>query len=395
MSIDGTLEPLPPGSVVGILGGGQLGRMLAMAAARLGIRCHVYRPGDERPAAQVAETTTVAAYEDTAALDAFAAAVDVVTYEFENVPSETAAYLDERVPVRPSPEALGVCQDRLREKRFLADAGVATARFAEVDSLAALEDAVARIVPPAVLKTRRFGYDGKGQAFLRRAEDAEDAWTAIAGQPAILESFVAFDREISVIVARGLDGETAAYDPARNVHEHHILAHSIVPAGIADALAREANRLAERVVTRLDYVGVMGVEMFVTAAGEPRLLVNELAPRVHNSGHWTLDACAVSQFEQHIRAICGWPLASPARHHDAVMDNLLGDAAGRWQDLAAAADTALHLYGKREMTAGRKMGHVTRLYPLGHGHERRGDGDARIAPGLGGDERAIWRKGIT
>jgi len=359
--------PLPPGSVVGILGGGQLGRMLSLAAARLGIRCHVYRADEERPASQVAETTTAAAYEDTAALDAFAAAVDVVTYEFENVPGETAAYLNERVPVRPSPAALHICQNRLREKRFLADAGVVTARFAVVDSLDMLKDAIATIGPPAVLKTRRGGYDGKGQASIRQAEDAEAAWAAIAGRPAILESFVAFDCEISVIVARGLDSETVAYDPARNIHENHILAHSIVPAGIPDEIALEATRLAEHIVTRLDYVGVMGVEMFVTAAGDTHLSVNELAPRVHNSGHWTLDACAVSQFEQHIRAICGWPLAAPARHHDAVMDNLLGDAAARWPELSAAADTALHLYGKREMRAGRKMGHITRLFPLGHG----------------------------
>ena len=366
MSTPPARGPLPPGSVVGILGGGQLGRMLSLAAARLGISCHVYRADEERPASQVAETTTAAAYEDTGALDAFAAAVDVVTYEFENVPGETAAYLNERVPVRPSPAALRICQNRLREKRFLADAGVVTARFAAVDSLDMLKDAIAAIGPPAVLKTRRGGYDGKGQASIRRAEDAEAAWTAIAARPAILESFVAFDCEISVIVARGLDGETVAYDPARNIHEHHILAHSIVPAGISDEIALEATRLAEHIVTRLDYVGVMGVEMFVTAAGETHLSVNELAPRVHNSGHWTLDACAVSQFEQHIRAICGWRLAAPARHHDAVMDNLLGDAAARWPELSAAADTALHLYGKREMRAGRKMGHITRLYPLGH-----------------------------
>jgi 5-(carboxyamino)imidazole ribonucleotide synthase len=229
-----------------------------------------------------------------------------------------------------------------------------------------LREAVTAIGTPAVLKTRRFGYDGKGQGFVRSADDAEAAWTAIAGAPAILEAFVAFDCELSVIVARGLGGATVAYDPARNIHENHILAHSIVPAGVADAVVGEATRIAERIVTRLDYVGVMGVEMFMTATGEPRVSVNELAPRVHNSGHWTLDACAVSQFEQHVRAICGWPLASTRRHHDAVMDNLLGEDAARWPALAAA-DTALHLYGKREMTAGRKMGHVTRLYPLGEG----------------------------
>ncbi len=369
MSTDPARVPLPPGGVVGILGGGQLGRMLAMAAARLGLRCHVYCPDAERPASHVAEATTVAAYDDTAALDAFAAAVDVVTYEFENVPAETAAYLHRRVPVRPSPEALCVCQDRLREKRFLRDAGIATARFAAVDSRETLIEAIAAIGPPAVLKTRRLGYDGKGQAFLRAAGDAEAAWAAIAGAPAILESFVAFDCEISVIVARGLDGETVAYDPARNIHERHILARSIVPAGIPDETAREATRLAGEIVARLDYLGVMGVEMFMTLAGDVHLSVNELAPRVHNSGHWTLDACAVSQFEQHIRAICGWPLGSTARHHDAVMDNLLGEDAARWRDLAAAAGTSLHLYGKRKMAKGRKMGHATRLYPLGHAGE--------------------------
>ncbi len=360
-------KPLPPGATIGILGGGQLGRMLAMAAARLGLRSHIYSPDGACPAKQVVATTTIAAYEDKATLAAFARAVDVVTYEFENVPQETAAYLEALVPVRPSPHALAVSQDRLFEKTFLQDAGIATARFTSVADARDLRDALDQIGAPAVLKTRRFGYDGKGQAKIQDVVQAADAWGSLKGAPAILEAFVDFACEVSVIVARGANGDTFCYDPVRNIHDRHILCKSIVPAGIPDALAGTACAIAEEIVARLGYVGVMGVEMFVCDSQPGGLLVNEVAPRVHNSGHWTLDACVVSQFEQHCRAICGWPLGSTWRHADAVMVNLLGEAVDDWQSLGRGPATALHIYGKNAPAPGRKMGHATRLFPLGAG----------------------------
>ena len=358
--------PLPPGRTIGILGGGQLGRMLSLAAARLGLRCHVWCPEPEQPAARVAARTTVAPYANAAALDAFAAAVDLVTYEFENVPCHTARALNRRVPVRPSPDALAVTQDRLREKQFLRDAGILTAPFVAVGTAADLPAAIAGIGLPAVLKTRRFGYDGKGQFVLTSATQMEEAWAAVGGAPSILESYIGFAHEISAVVARGVDGATACYDPVRNIHENHILARSIVPAGIAAEVAAAARATAERIVRMLDYIGVMGVEMFLEAGSPPRLYVNELAPRVHNSGHWTADACVVGQFEQHIRAVCGWPLGATERHSDAVMENLLGEAIAAWPVLARQPATAIHLYDKTEIVPGRMMGHVTRLFPLGH-----------------------------
>jgi 5-(carboxyamino)imidazole ribonucleotide synthase len=363
------LEPraLPPGSVVGILGGGQLGRMLALAAAPLGLRCHVFTPSAACPAAQACDALTVAAFDDTEALARFASAVSVVTYEFENVPARTAEFLAARVPVRPSPRALAICQDRFEEKSFLRSAGAATADFRAVDELDGLHRAVAAIGLPAVLKTRRLGYDGKGQAAIRADADIAAGWAAIGQVPAILEVFVAFDCELSVIAARGLDGDVACYDPALNVHENHVLARSTVPAPVTAATAAAARAIAATIVRRLDYVGIMGVELFLSGGAEPVLHVNEIAPRVHNSGHWTQDACTVSQFEQHLRAVCGWPLGDPARHHDVIMENLLGAAAERWRDIAAEPNAALHLYGKDEVRAGRKMGHVNRLYPLGSG----------------------------
>lgn len=365
-------SPLPPGSTIGILGGGQLGRMLCLAAARLGLRCHIYCPQRDQPASRVAAASTVADYQDRAALEAFASRTDVVTYEFENVPVETARWLSARVPVRPDPRALAVTQDRLHEKSFLTDAGIATADFTPADDLDGLRMAIAEIGVPGVLKTRRFGYDGKGQVAIRRgdAAEADEAWTQVAGAASILESFVPFDHEISVIVARDAAGLSACYEPVRNIHENHILARSIVPAGLAPDVAAEAAAIAERIAELLGYVGVMGVEMFLTTAAnaggnEQRLLVNEVAPRVHNSGHWTLDACTVSQFEQHVRAICGWPLGATRRHSDAVMENLLGSSMSSWPELAREPATALHLYDKSEVREGRKMGHVTRLYPVG------------------------------
>ncbi|WOF74994.1 5-(carboxyamino)imidazole ribonucleotide synthase [Parvibaculaceae bacterium PLY_AMNH_Bact1] len=358
----GTAAALPPGSTIGILGGGQLGRMLALAAAELGLRVHIYAPEETSPAAEVASSATRAAYEDETALIAFADAVDVVTYEFENVPSETARILSEHAPVRPGPKALATSQDRLDEKNFLNSLGIATAPFAQVDTLGDLKSALDKLGTPAVLKTRRFGYDGKGQIKINDPSEASAAFDAIAGAPAILEGFMPFEKEVSVIAARALDGTSAAYDVGENVHRDHILHTTTVPAVLDASIADEARTIAECIAHGLDYVGVIGVEFFVLVDGEKRhLCVNEFAPRVHNSGHWTADACAVSQFEQHVRAIAGWPLGNPARHSDAVMTNLIGAEADEWIDHAAVPHCAVHLYGKREARPGRKMGHVTNL----------------------------------
>ena len=351
---------IEPGGTVGILGAGQLGRMLAMAAARMGLRAHVYAPDAEAPAADVARHTR-AAWDDAAALDAFAASVDVVTLEFENVPVATVEALAARVPVRPGPRALAVAQDRVAEKTFLNAAGVETAAFAAVDDAASLERALAALGTPAILKTRRMGYDGKGQARIATPADAPAALTAMGGQPAILEAVAPFVREISVVAARGLDGAVRAYDPGENRHEGGVLRRTTVPAAIDADTAARAAAIAGRILGALDYVGVMGVELFHMPDG--RLLANEIAPRVHNTGHWTLEACAVDQFAQHLRAVCGWPLGEPLRHADAAMDNLLGDGAAGWARLAAEPGAALHLYGKGQARPGRKMGHVTRLTP--------------------------------
>lgn len=353
-------KPLPPGSTVGILGGGQLARMLSLAAARLGINCHIYAPEADSPAFAVSAARTIAAYNDVKALQGFAAGVDVVTYEFENVPGETAAVLDAVVPVAPGVQALKTAQDRIAEKTFISGLGIPVAPFAEVSDLASLEAAIARIGRPAVLKTRRFGYDGKGQAKIHPETDPAAAFAEIGQQPAILEGFVRFEKEISVIAARSWSGQIAVYDVPENHHENHILKTSTVPARISAAVAEQARAFGGRIIAALDYVGVIGVEMFV--AGES-VIVNEIAPRVHNSGHWTMDGCHVSHFEQHIRAICGWPLGSPERYCDVVMTNLLGDEIDRWPELAAEPNVHIHLYGKAEARQGRKMGHFNRLTP--------------------------------
>lgn len=353
-------KPLPPGSTIGILGGGQLGRMLALAAGQLGLKCHIFAPEGDNPAFQVAAAHTTARYDDETALASFAKAVGVVTYEFENVPAATAAFLDRLVPLAPNATALEVSQDRLTEKTFISQIA-RVAPFAPVDSAADLTAAMAKTGSPGVLKTRRLGYDGKGQTRFATGDNAEAAFAAIGRAPAILEGFVAFEREISVIAARGWSGEIAVYDVPENQHENHILRHSVVPARIRPATAKAARDIAAKVVASLDYVGVIGVEMFVGKGEE--LLVNEIAPRVHNSGHWTMDACAVSQFEQHIRAVAGWPLGDPSRHSDVVMTNLLGAEADRWREIAAEPGACLHLYGKSESRPGRKMGHVNRLSP--------------------------------
>jgi 5-(carboxyamino)imidazole ribonucleotide synthase len=355
-------RPLPPNSVIGILGGGQLGRMLALAAARLGLKCHIFAPEPESPAFQVAASHTCAAYTDIKALEAFAAAVDVVTYEFENVPAETAAILGRIRPLAPGAEALATSQDRLVEKAFLTSIGLATAPFAEVDGPAGLDKAVDRIGRPSILKTRRFGYDGKGQIGITAETPLDAAWAAIGARPAILEGFVEFEKEVSVIAARGWDGAIAVYDVPENRHANHILRESMVPAAIAPETGKAAREIARRITAALDYVGVIGVELFLARKeGAERLIVNEIAPRVHNSGHWTMDACLVSQFEQHIRAVCGLPLGSTARHSNCVMENLIGDEVRRASALLAEPGLVLHLYGKAEVRAGRKMGHFTRL----------------------------------
>ena len=350
-------EPLPPGSRIGILGGGQLGRMLAMAAARLGMHTHVYEPAADAPAGQVASRLTRAGYDDTTALSAFAASVDVLTYEFENVPLAAIDAVARFAPVRPGRRALEVAQDRAAEKTFLNGLGLATAPWATVDSPDDLAAALARLGTPAILKTRRLGYDGKGQVRLDAGASAGEAWVAVGEAPSVLEGFVGFEREISVIAARGLDGTVAAFDPGENVHRDGILHRTTVPARIAASQAQDAVLTAGRILNALDYTGVLGVEMFVTGQG---LLVNEIAPRVHNSGHWTEAACLIDQFEQHVRAVCGWPLGDGARHSDAEMLNLLGDEAAAAPEMTGAR---VHLYGKAEARPGRKMGHVTRISP--------------------------------
>ena len=358
-----SILPLAPGSTVGILGCGQLGRMLAIAAARLGLKTHVYCD-TTGPAFDVATATTQAAFEDEAALARFARAVDVVTYEFENVRVESARILARSVPVRPSPKALEVAQDRLVEKHFIGALSIPVAPFVAVDGPEALGGALQQLGGPAILKARRLGYDGKGQASLAPGGDVGGAWAAVGGVPSVLERRVAFHCEVSALLVRGLDGRTAAYDCPVNVHENGILRRSTVPSGLPEADLAQACAIAARIAEALDYVGVLAVEMFHLGPDAPasaRLMVNEIAPRVHNSGHWTIEACAVSQFESHMRAVAGWPLGSTGRHSDAEMVNLIGEEADAWLELAAEPGASLHLYGKHHARPGRKMGHVTRL----------------------------------
>lgn len=350
-------EPLAPGSTIGILGGGQLGRMLAIAAARLGLKTHIFEPG-AAPAGDVAAGLTAAPYEDLDALRQFAEGVDVVTYEFENVPAASLDAIEGIVPIRPGRRALAISQDRLEEKRFLSDLGIKVADHAQVDSRKDLDAAIERL-GPGILKTRRFGYDGKGQARVQGPVDAAEAFAAMQGAPAIFEALIPFEREVSVIAARGLNGEVIAYDPGENLHEDGILRRTTVTGLTGRGIRTDAALLAGRLLNALDYIGVIGVELFVTKG---QLIVNEFAPRVHNSGHWTIEACVIDQFQQHIRAIAGWPLGDGSRHSDAVMENLIGDEALRWQELASEP-LGLHLYGKAEARPGRKMGHVTRLSP--------------------------------
>jgi 5-(carboxyamino)imidazole ribonucleotide synthase len=358
--------PLAPHSVIGILGGGQLAKMLVQAAAELGFRAAIYSD-DWGPALDVAASHLIGPYENLARLDEFARAVDVVTYEFENVPVVAAEHLARRVPVRPGPQALRVAQDRSIEKAFIADLGIPVAPFVvirEPGDLAAAASAMTAWQRPAILKTARLGYDGKGQASVAASGDLASAFASLGSVPAVLEQRIDFVFEVSVLAVRALDGSLDCYDVPRNTHECGILRRSVVPAGLPRSVETQARDIAGRIAAALDYVGVLGVEMFYLGPGTATsLLVNEIAPRVHNSGHWTMDACAVSQFENHIRAVVGWPLGSTVRHSDAEMRNLIGHDVDGWPALAADRDVCLHLYGKREARAGRKMGHVTRLAP--------------------------------
>jgi 5-(carboxyamino)imidazole ribonucleotide synthase len=352
---------LSPGATIGILGGGQLGRMTAMAAARLGYRAYVFATERDSPAGQVCAGATVARWDDDSALARFAEEIDVATFEFENIPAEAVRRVAALKPVMPRPEILEISQDRLKEKDFLNGIGVATTGYREVRSATALGEALHALKTRAVLKSARMGYDGKGQASVDARTAPAEAWRLMGGPRGILEDFVDFRCEVSVIVARGADGKLAAYPPVENRHVNHILDTTIAPASLPPEIAAEAQRIARDVATRLDLVGVLAVEMFVTKDG--RVLVNELAPRPHNSGHWTIDACATSQFEQLVRAICGLPLGSTERHADAVMKNLIGDEVETWRKAVAEPAAHLHLYGKRDTLPGRKMGHVTRLLP--------------------------------
>lgn len=355
---------LAPGAMLGILGGGQLARMIALAAADLGIRAHVFAPEEDSPAFDVASRHTVGDYEDEAALARFADAVDVVTYEFENVPAATAAFLAARTPLHPGARALAVTQDRWSEKSFVAGLGLEVAPFAQVDSLADLERAVARLGRPSILKTRRFGYDGKGQVKIAPETDLAEAYETIGHFPAILEGFIPFMREVSVVAARAADGSFAAFDVCENEHRDHILAFTRIPAGLGAGAAKMAIAAAQRIGEALGYIGVFAVEMFVVGEGpQERVIVNEIAPRVHNSGHWTSEGAETSQFHQHVRAVCGFPLGSTQRRGAVEMENLIGDAALRWRALLAEPGAHLHLYGKRDARPGRKMGHVTRVRP--------------------------------
>ena len=347
-------NPLPQGACIGILGGGQLGRMLAVAASRLGLKARIFEPGANPPAGHVADQVTIASYEDDAALRRFAQSVDVITYEFENIPTSALDILEQIRPIHPGRRALAISQDRLSEKEFLTGLGLKVAPYANVTTAAEAEAAAQSIGTPSILKTRRMGYDGKGQIRLKDASDMAEAWQAMQGAPSVLEGFINFSHEVSVIAARASDGQVACYDPGENVHREGILHSTTVPATLTAGQRMDAVLLAGQILNALDYVGVMGVELFVTTDG---LIVNEIAPRVHNSGHWTQNGCDICQFEQHIRSVAGWPLGDGTRHSDIRMENLIGADMDRVPELRGT-NAALHLYGKSEVKPGRKMGHV-------------------------------------
>ena len=358
------MTPLPPNATIGLVGGGQLGRMSALAAARLGYRCHILTREDDSPASQVSAATTISDYSDPVSLSRFAEAVDVISFEFENVSAEGLDLLASIKPVRPSPAVLRISQDRIAEKSFLNRAGVRTTDWASVESADELREAAERLGFPGVVKTTRYGYDGKGQARLHGLDQVQDAFDTLSPKPLIYERLVDFACEVSVIVARGANEETRCFDLTENRHRNGILDLSLAPARVSAEIAAEALRIARRVAEALDLVGVLAVEMFVDRDG--RVLANEIAPRPHNSGHWTIDGCPASQFDLHIRAVAGLPLASVERHSDAVMKNLVGpEGMALWAEALRQPDLIPHLYGKAEARPGRKMGHVTRLFPKG------------------------------
>ncbi len=358
---------IPPGSTIGIIGGGQLGRMTAVAAAELGFKTHIFTPEQNSPASEVAEQTTVAPYDDEDALKEFAAGVDVITFEFENVPAASVKLLAGLKPVRPGWQCLEIAQDRIREKTFAESLGIKTAPWAGVNGADELNAAIKTIGTPAILKTTRLGYDGKGQVRINPGDDAKQAWAELGSDAAILEGFVDFQMEVSVICARSIDGNMESFDVVQNHHINGILGTTIAPADISDELSARAIETAEKIATAMELVGLLAVEMFIGPGGD--ILVNEMAPRPHNSGHWTQDGCTTSQFEQFVRAVCGLSLGSPERHSDAVMKNLIGADANDWEKIIADPENKLHLYGKSEARAGRKMGHVNRLYKKGSGPE--------------------------
>jgi 5-(carboxyamino)imidazole ribonucleotide synthase len=357
-----TTLPLPPGSTLGILGGGQLGRMLSQAASRLGFNVVILDPEENSPAGRVSQGQIVAAYDNATALGVLGQTCAAVTFEFENVPAASVARLAEGgALVAPGPKALAVAQDRVEEKTFLNAVGATTVDFVPVNGLDDLLAGLERLGAPALLKTRREGYDGKGQVWVRSAKMAADAWHAVGERPAILEARAAFTRELSVIAARGRDGKIAVYPLGENTHKGGVLKTTVAPAAVDARTEKRAKAIAKAILEGLDYVGVLGVELFDLGGG--RLLVNEIAPRVHNTGHWTQDGCVCDQFEQHIRAIAGWPLGPTTAHARVEMTNLLGDEVEQWKTLSGKADARLHLYGKAEARPGRKMGHVNRIRP--------------------------------
>jgi len=356
------MKQILPNSTVGVFGSGQLGRMFAIEARKMGYRVHTFSPASDTPTGQIADFETVADYEDLSQVERFAQKVDVVTFEFENVPSKTVEAASQFVSVYPRGEVLHIAQNRLREKNFLAQNSFPITPYHHIKTLEDLQTAVQEIGFPSILKTAGFGYDGKGQAKIKSLRDCETAFEQIRGNEAVLEAFVDFEKEVSVVGARDEKGNFAHYGVIENAHANHILDCSFAPAFVTEKIRKEAVEIARNILETLAVVGVMTVEFFLTK--DEKLLVNELAPRVHNSGHWTLDACEVDQFEQHIRAIAGWPLGSTQPHSAAVMENLIGADALRWAAIAAEPGARLHLYGKREVRAGRKMGHVNRLQPL-------------------------------
>ena len=354
---------LNPNDTIGILGGGQLGRMLALAAARLGLKTHIYCPDAESPAFHVAESVTIADYTDVNALEEFAKSVQVVTFEFENVPVDTAEFLEQITIVRPAKKALAIAQDRLHEKEFLTNLDISVAPYASISEIGDFKSAIDKVGLPAILKSRRFGYDGKGQVLIEDRNDLEEKWQSIGRVPAVLEQKLDFQAECSVVLARGLGNSIQAYDLAENVHQNHILKTSTVPVTCINATeCIKAAEIGEKICRDLNYIGVLAVELFVVAQqGKKKLIVNEIAPRVHNSGHWTEDACHVSQFEQHIRAVAGWSLGNARRFSDIRMENLIGDEVCDWEKLITSSDAHIHLYGKSQIKPGRKMGHVNHI----------------------------------